>query len=319
MFTTPILLISWKRPEKTRKVLNAIREVQPNKLYLACDGANYKDKIIYSKVQMTRAILDNNIDWNCEVKKLYSNKNNGCKLGVSKAIEWFFNNEKEGIILEDDCLPHNDFFYFCKDMLEKYRFDERIWCISAHNLQKGEIHGEGSYYFSRYSHCWGWATWKRCWDQYDPNIKKWPYLKKIKLLKQILDNKKQIKYWTKIFDDLFYKSYPDTWDYQWTFTCLINSGLTIIPNINLISNIGFDEEATHTLIGNPDTNNIELSQKQSGLFPIIEPKLIVRSKSADLNVEYVCYSGYPLYSPKWAINKLKKILKKIKSSLKLIE
>ena len=313
MFTTPILLITWKRPEKTKKVLEAIKKIKPIKLYLACDGANDRDNSIQSKVLKNRAILDEEVNWDCEVKKLYSDKNNGCKLGVSKAISWFFDNEKEGIILEDDCVPHNDFFHFCEDMLDKYRFDERIWCISAHNLQKGEVHGDGSYYFSRYSHCWGWATWKRCWDFYDPNIKEWPYIKKNKTLKQILDNNKQIKYWERIFDGLFNHSFPDTWDYQWTLSCFINSGLTIIPNINLIKNIGFDEDATHTIEGKAYTDNYELNQEKSGLYPLTHPSLLVRSKFADLNVEHVCYSGYPINSLRGAIRNLKKIYRKIKT------
>ena len=317
MFNTPILLISWKRPEKTKRLLEAIRKIEPKKLYLACDGAKNRDNATQAKVHMNREILNQEINWDCEVKKLYSEINHGCKIGVSKAINWFFENEKEGIILEDDCIPHKDFFYFCKDMLARFRSDERIWCISAHNLQNGEIHGDGSYYFSRYSHCWGWATWKRCWDLYDPNIEQWPIIKKNNTLKQILDNKKQIKYWEKIFDNLFNHSFPDTWDYQWTFTCLINSGLTVIPNINLIENIGFDEEATHTIEGRAYTDNHELNQKESGLYPLRHPKLLVRSKYADINVENVCYSGYPINSLKGLIFNFKKINRKIKTILNL--
>lgn len=316
MFTTPILLIVWKRPLKTIRVINEIRKIEPIKLYIACDGTSGKDSNTLSKVKQTREIIDNEINWDCKIEKLYSDKNHGCKLAVSKAISWLFKYEEEGIILEDDCVPHLDFFYFSSIMLHKYRNDSRIWSISANNNQGSEKHNNASYYFSRYSHCWGWATWKRCWQYYDHEIKDWPIIKGGDILKNILDNKKQIKFWIKIFDDLYYNSKPDTWDYQWTYLCFKNSGLSIIPNINLINNIGFDEEATHTKNGFSKTNNKELDLEHSGLFPIIHPNEIVRSKSADLKIEHIIYSGYPLNQIKYLKKNLKKFLSKIKKIIK---
>ena len=263
MFKTPILIISWKRPEKTLKLINEIKKIKPNKIYLACDGPIKNDKFNRFKVEKNREVLEKEITWKCEVNKLYSNKNNGCKLAVSKAITWFFKNEEEGIILEDDCIPHLDFLKFCSILLDKYRDDSRVWCISAHNQNKNTSVKNVSYYFSRYSHCWGWASWRRCWNLYDPDIKTWPEKKKEKILNNIFESTKQIQYWENIFNNIHYNSQPDTWDYQWTYLCFLNSGLTIIPTINLIKNIGFDNDATHTLEGNPKTNNEELLLKNN--------------------------------------------------------
>ena len=316
MFDTPILLISWRRPEKTLKVIKEIRKIKPNKLYLACDGPIKNDPLNQMKVTATREVLNKEIDWDCEIKKLYSEKNNGCMMGVSKAITWFFKNEEEGIILEDDCVPHKDFFYFCSVLLDIYRFDKRIWSISAHNQQNGKKKGTGSYYFSRYSHCWGWASWRRCWDSYDPKINDWPKIKKEKVLNDIFSSKLEIRYWENIFDSIYYKSEPNTWDYQWTYTCFKNSGLTIIPNINLINNIGFDVEATHTKNGLSQTINKELKLKESGIFPIKHPITIVRSKSADNLIEFINYSGYPKLSFKGLKKFFLKLLFKSKNWLK---
>ena len=316
MFKTPILLISWQRPEQTLMVLKKIQKVKPIKVYLACDGVNLKIKN-NKKVNKTREILNNFINWNCEIKKLYSDKNLGCKLGVSQAISWFFSNEEEGIILEDDCIPHVDFLYFSSVLLEKYRNDERIWSISAHNQQEGAKHGVGSYYFSRYAHCWGWATWRRCWKEYDPYIRRWPEIKTNKIINNVFDNKRQYKFWEEIFDNIYYYSKPDTWDYQWSYTCFLNSGLTIIPNINLINNVGFNNEATHTIKGQSKTNNVELKLKESGIFPLIHPPQIIRSKSADLKVELITYSGFPLLSFKKIIGLINKLFFKIKNTIKI--
>ncbi len=307
MFNTPILLISWKRPEKTLKVINQIRKIKPTKIYFACDGPLKGDHLNQKKVFETREIINKEIDWNCEIKKLYSDSNNGCKIGVSKAISWFFENEEHGIILEDDCIPHLDFFNFCSVLLIKYQNDTRIWSICAHNQQEGQKKGVGSYYFSKYSHCWGWASWRRCWENYDPYLKDWPKLKKEKFLNDIFLSRKEIFYWENIFDNIYYKSQPNTWDYQWTYTCFKNSGLSIIPNINLINNIGFDEDATHTIKGGSQTNNKELRFKNTGIFPLIHPNVIAKSRSADEKVEFVTYSGYPIFS----IKNLKTIIKKL--------
>ena len=317
MFKTPILLITWRRPQKTLEVIKQVRKIAPKKIYLACDGPIKNDKINQEKVFKTREILHKEINWDCEIKKSYSKVNLGCRLGVSNAISWFFQNEEKGIILEDDCVPHKDFLYFCSIMLDKYQNDSRIWCISANNNQGGQIHGNGSYYFGRYNHCWGWASWRRCWQFYDPYIKNWPKIKKEKVLNNIFAKKHEIQFWEKTFDNIYYRSIPDTWDYQWSYTCFLNSGLTIIPNINLVNNIGYDQEATHTIKGLSFTNNKELNFEESGIFPIKDPQQIIRSKSADEKIECLIYSGYPIFSFQSLKNNFKKLILKLNFFLKL--
>jgi len=154
----PLLLIAWRRPHTLRHVLTAIRSVAPAKIYIACDGPSSDRPGEAEKVAATRIVIDQEIDWPCQIIRRYSEKNQGCRLGVSNAISWFFDNEEEGIILEDDCVPHPDFFPCCSELLARYRDDERVWCISGSNFQDDQWRGVGSYYFSRYNHCWGWEV-----------------------------------------------------------------------------------------------------------------------------------------------------------------
>ncbi len=312
-YCVPILIIAWRRPEKTLRIIEKIKEINASKVYIACDGFDKKNNRYESNIIATRKILKEKIDWNCEKKYLFSNYNQGCKYGVSSAINWFFKNENEGIILEDDCLPHLDFFIFCEELLEKYRTDERIWSITGQNIQLGKTFGENSYYFSKYSHCWGWATWKRCWEKYDSEIKSWPKIKDAKIIEDLFTSKREINYWKRIFDNIYYHSEPDTWDYQWTYICLVNSGLTIIPNKNLIENIGFDDEATHTKEEVFDSRLENFKRFSSGLLPIKHPNNIIKSKKADRFTEIICYSGANPLNPKELKFFIRKIIKKLKN------
>ena len=272
---TPILLIAWRRPHTLREVINAIRPVAPYRVFVACDGPNPNRLGEDEKVAATRAVIESEIDWPCQIERLYSDVNQGCRLGVSRAITWFFEQVEEGIILEDDCVPHPDFFTYCATLLKRYRDDTRVWCISGNNFQKGEWRGDGSYYFSRYNHCWGWASWRRCWIYYDADLSQWPKLRNSKLLKVIFEDSIERQYWTNIWQKLFETGQPDTWDYQWSFTCFVNGGLTALPNRNLISNIGFGEDATHTTTGSINTAIGE------GVDPQQHPTFLLRDLEAD--------------------------------------
>ena len=279
-FLTPILLIAWRRPETIKKVINSMRIVKPRKIYIACDGPN-DNPVEKRDVQETRLTIEKSIDWECEKHKLYSKKNNGCQMGVSNALYWFFENEPEGIILEDDCVPNKEFFYYCSELLEKYRSDNRIWCISGSNFQKGIRRGEASYYFSRYNHCWGWASWRNRWEHYDAKMEEWEKLRNTDFLKSIFRNYHQVLYWKKIFDNLIYKNYPDSWAYRWTYTCFKNNGLTILPNRNLVDNIGFGDKATHTKKGKSPSTQNNLAFKSNNIYPLIHPKNVYLSIDAD--------------------------------------
>jgi len=186
-FTTPILLIVWRRPKETIEVIDSLRKIKPKQLFISCDGPRLGNSQEALKVKKTQEVCKEFINWDCEVKWQISETNLGCKVGVVSAINWFFNNVQEGIILEDDNVAHPDFFVFCNNLLEKYRLDKRVWCISGSNNQDNIIRGEGSYYFGKIPLIWGWATWKNRWDEYDVDIKDWPHIKSTNILENTFD------------------------------------------------------------------------------------------------------------------------------------
>ena len=316
IFETPILLIAWKRPDKTKKIIESIKKVKPRYFYVACDGKTENNKILNNQVNLTRKLILENITWDCELKTLFCEYNQGCKNAVSNAISWFFDNVDRGIIIEDDCLPHQDFFYFCSELLKKYENDMRIWSIAGNNLHRKNSTKEESYFFSKYSHCWGWATWRRCWSKYDKDIADWPSYKSKGILNKIFESRREKIFWMKTLDNIYYYSRPNTWDYQWSYTCFINSGLTIIPNENLIYNIGFDDEATHTKFGNPNRSIKNYKRFSSKVFPLKHPQYIHRSINKDKYIDAICYSGPNIFSRKWVVINFKKLLIKIKIILK---
>lgn len=276
---SPILFLIFNRPDVTELVFEEIRKSRPSKLYVAADGPR-KDRDEEELCNETRNIIKK-IDWDCEVKTLFRDQNLGCKYAVSSAIDWFFENEEEGIVLEDDCLPTSDFFVFCDTMLEKYRYDTRIRHIGGTNLQMGQKRGNESYYFSNLSHVWGWASWRRAWNDYDVELHKYKEENAEEAFKNIFSNAIVAESWRKIFNELL-NNKIDTWDYQWSITNFFNNGLSIIPNVNLISNIGFGVNATHT----NDVNDVVSNLKTEMLLEITHPLVIVPNKTADFYTLY---------------------------------
>jgi hypothetical protein len=276
MNKTPLLLIAWRRPHTLRKVIDAIRPVAPTRLFVACDGPNRERPGEVEKVAATRAVIENEIDWSCQIERLYSDVNQGCSVGPIRAITWFFDHVEEGIILEDDCVPHRDFFLYCTTLLERYRYDMRVWCISGNNFQNGQWRGDGSYYYGLIPHCWGWATWLSRWKYYDPHITDWPCLRDSGHLSSIFNEPLEVAYWSGIWQKTHANPLQITWwDYQWVFICLANGGLTCLPNRNLVSNVGFGDGATHTTWA---AAPIEAFQ---GLGDILHPKFLLRDLAAD--------------------------------------
>lgn len=272
---TPVLLLVWRRPNALRQVIDAIRPVAPSRIFVACDGPSPDRPADAQKVAATREVIEQEIDWPCQVEKLYSDVNQGCRLGVSRAITWFFEQVEEGIVLEDDCVPHPDFFPYCAELLERYRHDMRVWCISGSNFQDGQWRGDGSYYFSRYNHCWGWASWRRCWQHYDADLAQLTSLCDLGLLQTVFEFPKEQLYWQRIWKRLLETGRPDSWAYRWSFTCISNGGLTALPNRNLINNVGFGDDATHTTLGGFDTTIC------SGIDPYQHPSFVLRDGLAD--------------------------------------
>lgn len=271
---TPLLFLIFNRPETTFRVFDAIRKAQPEKLFIAADGPRADRPDDKDKCLQTRKIV-NSIDWPCEVKILFRDKNLGCKIAVSSAIDWFFNHVNEGVIIEDDCLPINDFFVFCEKMLEKYRTDENIMAIAGHNIA-GEWASEYSYIFSKYGSVWGWATWKRAWNKYDVEMKSWSERANQDKILNFAWTKRQakVKIWS--YNQVF-NGNKNSWAYIWEYTRMINEGLTILPKVNLIENIGFGVNATHT-------KDIDGSKKVAAKhlsFPLLCPENIAPDRMYD--------------------------------------
>lgn len=253
-----------------------MRAVRPTQVFFAVDGPRAGTptdaEAVVSVQQMAQRL-----DWGCDVRTLFRERNLGCKLAVSQAISWFFSEVDEGIIVEDDCVAHPSFFRFAAELLEHYRDDERVAMVSGDNFQKGRRRTQYSYYFSRYTHIWGWATWRRAWTWYDHAMSAWPEMRDGGWLHDMLGDREAVAYWTRIFDDT-HGERNTSWGYRWTFAAWCNSALTILPSANLVSNIGFGEQATHTLRHDNATAALALEEMR---FPLRHPPYVVRDAQAD--------------------------------------
>jgi len=276
MVNTPILFIVFNRPDVTGIVFDEIRKAQPRQLFIAADGPRTNRPADFELCKETRAIVSQ-IDWPCEVKTLFREQNLGCGKAVSSAITWFFDQVEEGIILEDDCLPHPDFFIYCQDLLEKYRDNPKVMHIGGVNFQNGNKRGEGSYYFSAVSHVWGWASWRRAWKQYNFNISDFYTFVREEKIYNYFSNEILALHWLDTFKSM-YNHAIDTWDHQWSYAILNKGGVSIVPNVNMITNIGFGENATHT---NSANSVFARLKKYPIAFPLKHPQIVEIDKVAD--------------------------------------
>lgn len=279
---TPVLFIIFNRPDTTRQVFNRIKQAKPQQLFIAADGPRPHVPGELEKCRQTRDIIKE-IDWECEVKNLFREENLGCKKAVSSAIDWFFANVEEGMILEDDCVPDISFFYYCQELLERYRDSDQIMHIGGSNFQFGKKWGKGSYYFSRFINIWGWATWRRAWHHYDVEMKKFPEFKQQNKMDKICGDARAGDYLLRTFERT-YKGEIDTWDYQWLFSVWMQDGYGIIPNVNLISNIGFRHDGTHT-----KKEGLLSDLKTIPVNKIVHPSEIIVSNNADIK-SFTIYS-----------------------------
>ncbi|MDH4199246.1 MAG: nucleotide-diphospho-sugar transferase [Spirochaetia bacterium] len=302
---TAVLFLIFNRLDTTKQVFEAIRMAKPPRLYIAADGARESREGEAKKVQEVRDYVTSHIDWQCEVKTLFRDRNLGCKYAVSAAITWFFENEEMGIILEDDCLPCQSFFWFCEQLLEKYKNDMRVWHISGASMLTSDILiNNDSYYFSRYNHIWGWGSWANRWKYYNIKMPLFPDFLINGFIKNITKNKLLQTFWLYNFKKAF-DGEIDTWDYQWYFTTWSCGGISIIPVVNLVSNIGFGIDATHTSDIHNKLSNV--LRKEINL-DIIHPKIIMP------NLIYDEFNGKILFNLNYAIfywNNFKKMIKNI--------
>jgi len=293
---TAVLFLVFNRPDTTTQVFDAIRRARPQRLYVAADGPRTDRAGEAARVESVRKIATA-VDWPCDVKTLFRDQNLGCKRAVSGAITWFFDHEEEGIILEDDCLPHPDFFNFCETMLGCYRHDERVGVITGNNFQNGQQRGAASYYFSKYNHCWGWASWRRVWRHYQGDLSFWPNWKQSDEWRSHCPDKVERRYWEKIFDQV-HAGGIDSWAYPWTACVWKQGGLTVIPNVNLVSNIGFGEYATHTV----SLKSPIASMKTMQIGSILHNKLVEQDKLADRYTFDFAFGGNNYRFPNLIVN-----------------
>jgi hypothetical protein len=242
--TTPVAFIVFNRPDTTARVFAEIARARPPKLLVVGDGARAGRLGEEKKVAEARAIIEK-VDWDCEVRTNFSEINLGCKKRVSSGIDWIFEMVDEAIILEDDCLPDPSFFRFCQEMLIRYRYDERILMVSGTNLA-WDISQESDYYFSRYPHIWGWASWRRAWKDYDVSMQSLPVLLRDDSFINSFQSKREYYFWVDTFKSV-HAGQVNSWDAQVVYLAFTKSQLTVFPSGNLISNIGFGQDATHTI------------------------------------------------------------------------
>lgn len=300
----PILFLIFNRPNLTQRVFARIREAKPTKLFIAADGPR-PDHLGEEQVcDEARRVVDQ-VDWPCKVKTLFRDQNLGCRYGPSSGITWFFENVEAGIILEDDCLPDLSFFPFCAELLAKYNNDSRIGMISGSNFGTKLYDGSLSYSFSRHGLTWGWATWKRAWDDYRVDNRQLSTIE-IDLIKaNISQNRHFTDYWWRGADTAL-KGDLSIWDYLWGVTRYRNNYLVVRPKVNLVANIGFGADATHTV---GSANKLCFSTA-SLCFPLKHPNIMVPDKIADDALELYLAGKLPS-----RLQKAVKILKRIRSYL----
>ena len=276
---TPVLLISFNRPETTFRVFNRIKEVQPKTLYLAFDGPRNDRVGEYDKCMECRKIAEM-VNWNCDLHTLFRENNVGCGFGPSDAISWAFETSDRLIVLEDDCFPSKSFFSFCDDLLERYEEDKRIWIIGGLSIYaKSKFFRDADYLFSHQAHTWGWATWKNRWKEFDMYVKDAPKFLNEGGAFNVFDYKPYVKWFNNKILNIYQnidKEIKHSWDTQWDYARAKNGGLGIIPRINLIQNTGA-ENGTHSSIG-ADASSIPTEEFDK---EIIHPTFVLRNKEYD--------------------------------------
>ncbi|MFG6100448.1 glycosyltransferase family 2 protein [Leptothoe sp. ISB3NOV94-8A] len=276
MNTVPVAIVVFNRPDLTIRVLERLALVKPKQLYIIADGPRVDVANEVQKCQQVRDLFLE-LEWDCQVYKNFSEGNLGCRRRVASGLNWVFSQVEAAIILEDDCLPEISFFCFCTELLNRYKADKRIMAISGNNFQFGKQRTSDSYYFSRYPHCWGWATWKRAWQNYDADMTYWPSINSSGWLSDILGDRFAKQYWQHKFQQT-YEGKINSWAFVWTFSCWLQSGLCILPNVNLVSNIGFGELGTnHTYWSSPFARMATSPME----FPLKHPSMVVRDAQAD--------------------------------------
>ncbi len=242
---TPILLIIFNRPDLTEKAMAAIEAARPPVLFVAADGPRPNNEADVELCEATQQIC-RRVNWPCETLYDISDVNLGCGQRPATAITWAFEHTERLIVLEDDCVPHRSCFRYCDELLAEYADDRRVMHIGCTHFRKPTGNDKCSYRFSKYPHGVCWATWKRAWQHYDYEVRGWPAFRDSSSFRRCCPSRLERTYWTWYFDKAYSDASRHYWDYQWTFACWLNEGLSISPNVNLVSNLGFRPDGTHT-------------------------------------------------------------------------
>lgn len=299
MLNTPVVLFCFNRPSETKKVFAEIKKIKPFKIFLVMDGPRKNNKKDIINCLKVRKIISN-INWNCRVHSNFSKINLGLKKRFTKGLKWVFSKTKSAIILEDDCLPSKDFFYFCETLLNYYNKSKKVKFITGNCFQNKKMKLKETYYFSKYSHIWGWAAWRETWKMYNDNDEYWDKYLKSKKFDKICENKKERQYWRQMFKNI--KSGElKSWAFYMLMSMWKNQMLTATPKINLVKNLGFKKTGTNT----KKIGIKSVLSKTNIDKPIIHPKKILINKRAD---EYVFNNVYNLSFEKKIINTLKSFI-----------
>jgi hypothetical protein len=286
-----VAFVAFNRPDLTRSTFAAIRAWRPRRLFLIADGPRDGHPSDAERCAEVRGILER-VDWPCAVHRDFADRNLGLKRRIVSGLDRVFESVDRAIVLEDDCLAHPDFFRFCEELLDRYADDERVWAVTGDNFQDGRHRGDASYYFSRYNHCWGWATWRRAWKHNDPDIRFWPGWRDSKDWTRAIPDAVERRYWTAIFDRVAAGDLDNSWAYPWTASVWRHGGLCATPNANLVSNIGFSAEATHTRQPGEGAN-----LPARPLSAITHPATVERDARADRHAFNRHFGGWRLRFP----------------------
>lgn len=273
-----VALIVFRRPDLTERVLAAIAQARPDRLFLIADGPRPDHPEDIPSCAAARAAAEK-IDWRCEIHRNYSDLNLGCGHRPATGISWVFEHVESAVILEDDCIPDPSFFRFCEELLDRYATDERVMQISGNSLQYGHWDAGSSYLFSRYNVCaGGFATWRRAWRHFDMRMPDWTSLRDTGWLRYATGDERAEACLRPLFDRaLAAGGAANFWDFQWIFACLVESGLSIVPQVGLLSNVGFRPDGTHTRRPTPWAN----LPTRSIPFPLVHPRHVIPDAGAD--------------------------------------
>lgn len=284
-FNVPVALFFFNRPNELKAVFDAIAKIKPSRLFLIADGPRMENIDDSQLCAESRSIV-NQVNWPCKVYRKYSDTNQGCRNAIPNGLDWVFSHVEQCIILEDDCIPNDSFFYYCEELLNRYSKNRNIMTIGGHRYDGPDEFNGTSYFFSKYPSTWGWATWKRAWEHFDLELTEWSNLKNTDWLSTILGNKRHESYWSRIFDQMI--EGMDAWDYALVFSTWVKNGISIRSRVNLIENIGFGPDATHT-----KENHHLISQRKYKkiLLPLRHPDRIQTKTEDEDRIEWVSYSG----------------------------